>query len=66
MSKNKRAPKGFNKYVVVQREKGKTPAWARETYRYCNTQKEAREWARGMAGKLLLFAIAYDFIEELK
>lgn len=64
MGKNKRAPSVLQKYLVwIFEKKG---AAEKDVFRYFQTQKAAKEWARGRAGKKRLFRINYDFYEELK
>jgi len=64
MSKNKRAPKVLQRYVVFVSEK--TKGALKETFHYVKTQAEAKEWARGRAGVKQLFKIDYDFYGEIK
>lgn len=61
MSKNKRAPKELNGYVVVI---GNNTSYG---VRYFKTQKEAKAWAKTStrAGKRRLFRVDYDFYGEL-
>jgi len=61
VSKNKRVPKELRKYVVVAKVKNGI-----EYFRYFQTQKEAKAWARTCSGTCDLFRINYDFYERLK
>lgn len=60
---NKRAPSEMQKYVIVQTDK--SSVGVRTTYHYCWTQKEAKAWAKGKAGKKQLFRINYDYYGDL-
>lgn len=63
MSKNKRAPKELQKYVVVVTESG--PARTTQTFQYFYSQKDAKKWAKDKLGKKQLFKIDYDFYGDL-
>lgn len=61
---NKRATE-LQKYVVRQVERN-AEGGRKTTYQYFMTQKEAKAWAKGRAGKKDLFRISFDHYGELK
>lgn len=65
MKQNKRPPKELTRYVVHVVEKVNKGAGIKETFKYFQTQKEAKEFARGVYGRKYLFKCVYDFIGEL-
>jgi hypothetical protein len=65
MKQNKRPPKELAKYVVYVKETVNNGEGLRETFKYFQTQKDAKEFARGVKGKKYLFKAVYDFIGEL-
>jgi hypothetical protein len=65
MSNNKRAPKELSKYVVHVIEKVNKGEGIKEKFQYFQTQREAKEWARGQMGKKRLFKIIYDSFGEI-
>lgn len=62
--RNKRAPKKVSKYLMYVVDKG--PEKYNELFHYCQTQKEAKSWARGKPGKKYMFKIIFDYIGPVK